>query len=245
MITMTAPSTSARPDRMELEEAMDQGAISFSRWFCRVMDSNGWSHPTLVGLCKYVTGDKAFLHSSQIAGLRAARLKSPGPRSFVALEYLWSAIDDYQNSRSSGITFGNLAPLVERAEIMRDPEGRPASLGYMVEVFTGLQPVPIDLSAVDFNENQARIISDNAGRIIRRMMVQESWDLVDDIHRVTSKFSRDPAEQEELRLIIKGEGGWDPSVLNDRLNLLSKLLGRVFQWQRTVPELTDELLKKY
>jgi len=242
---MIALAMSGRPDRMELEEHLDQGAISFSRWFCRVMDSNGWSHPTLVGLCKYVTGDKAFLHSSQIAGLRSARLKSPGPRSFVALEYLWRAIDDFQNSGSSGITFGNLAPLVERAEIMRDPEGGPATLGYMIEVFTGLQPVPIDLSVLDFNEYQARIISDNAGRIIRRMMVQEGWDLVDDIQKVTHKFSQDRAEQEALRLIIRGEGGWEPEGLYARLTLLSRLLGRIFMWQRTVPELTDELLKKY
>lgn len=239
---LTAP---ARPARTELEEVLDQGAISFSRWFSRVMDGNGWSHPTLVGLCKHVTGDKAFLHSSQIAGLRAARLKSPGPRSFVALEYLWRAIDDYQKGKSTGITFGNLAPLVEKAEIMRDPEGNPASLGYMVEVFTGLVPVPIDLTVIEFNENQAKIISDNAGRLIRRMMVQENWDLVDDIHRVTSNFSRDPAQQDELRRIIKGEGTWTPEELNDRLVLLSKMFSRIFQWTRTIPELTDELLKKY
>lgn len=245
MITMTAPIKSGRPDRMELEEAMDQGAINFSRWFCRVMDSNGWSHPTLVGLCKYVTGDKAFLHSSQIAGLRAARLKSPGPRSFAALEYLWSAIDDYQNSRSTGIPFGNLAPLVERAEIMRDPEGRPATLGYMVEVFTGLKPVPIDLNVVNFNENQARIISDNAGRIIRRMMVQHKWDLIDDIHRVADKFSPDPDLRAEMREIIVGQTTWQPEDLQNRLTELSKMLAKVFEYRRTVPELTDELLKKY
>jgi len=230
---------------MELEEHLDQGAISFSRWFCRVMDSNGWSHPTLVGLCKYVTGDKAFLHSSQIAGLRSARLKSPGPRSFVALEYLWRAIDDFQNSRSSGITFGNLAPLVERAEIMRDSEGGPATLGYMIEVFTGLQPVPIDLNVVDFNENQANIISDNAGRIIRRMMVQNKWDLIDDLHRVADRYSTDPEIRAEMRNVIVGQGVWSPEDLQARLTDLAKMLAKVFEYRRTVPELIEELLKKY
>jgi hypothetical protein len=224
---------------------MDQGAISFSRWFSRVMDGNGWSHPTLVGLCKHVTGDKAFLHSSQIAGLRAARLKSPGPRSFVALEYLWRAIDDYQKGKGAEITFGNLAPLVEKAEIMRDPEGNPASLGYMVEVFTGLVPVPIDLNVVDFNENQAKIISDNAGRLIRRMMVQARWDLIDDLHRVVDKYSTDPEVRAEMREVIVGQAVWAPEDLQARLTDLGKLLTKVFEYRRTVPELTDELLKKY
>jgi hypothetical protein len=237
----TAPP---RPDRSELEEAMDQGAIDFSRWFSRIMDGNGWSHPTLVGLCKAVAGDKAFLHSSQIAGLRAARLKSPGPRSFAALEYLWRAIDQYQKGKA-GITFGGLAPLVDKAEIMRDPDGQPATLGYMVEVFTGLLPVPIDLAAVDFNENQAKIISDNAGRLIRRMMVHNKWDLIDDIHRVADKFSTETELRAEFRNVIVGQAAWSSDDLQARLTDLAKLLGKVFEYRRTVPELADELLKKY
>lgn len=225
---------------------MDQGKINFSRWFTRVMDSNGWSHPTLVALCKSTTGDQAFLHSSQIAGLRSARLKSPGPRSFAALEYLWRAIDDYQrNGSANGVTFGSLATFVEKAEIMRDPDGQPASLGYMVEVFTGLLPVPIDLNTVEFTENQARIISDNAGRLVRRMMAQANWDLIDDIQKITDKFSTDRETRDVMKDIIVGQAAWTPDELNDRLSDLARTLNRVFEYRRTVPELQDELLKKY
>jgi hypothetical protein len=225
---------------------MDQGKINFSRWFTRVMDANAWSHPTLVALCKRTTGEQAFLHSSQIAGLRSARLKSPGPRSFAALEYLWKGIDDYQRNGSvNGVTFGNLSPFVERAEIMRDPEGTPATLGYMVEVFTGLQPVPIDLTTTNFTENQARIISDNAGRLVRRMMAQAHWDLIDDIHRITSKFSKDEETRSVMREIIVGQAVWTADELDDRLTDLSKLLNWVFDYQRTAQELQDELQKKY
>jgi hypothetical protein len=238
-------SYSSRPRGTDLQAATQQGRASFAKWFIRIMDTNGWSHPGLVKLAKHVTGGKSFLHSSQIAGLRAADLKNPGPRSFVALEYLWRAIDDYQKGKSTGITFGNLAPLVEKAKIMRDPEGNPASLGYMVEVYSGLAPVPIDLSVIDFNEKQAKMISDNAGRLIRRMMVLKGWDVVDEIHRVTTSFSRDPALQNELLNIIKGQNAWAPEVLNERLASLRELFSRIFDWNGTVANLIDELQKKY
>jgi len=236
-----------RPTGAELEECMETGKLNFSRWFTRVMDNNGWSHPTLVALTKACTGSQAFLHSSQIAGLRAARLKSPGPRAFAALEYLWLRIDEYQKvgKASDGVTFGSLTAFVQDAEIMRDPQGNPATLGFMIEVFAGLIEVPIDLNIIEFSETHAKLISENAGRLIRRMMVQERWDLIDDIHRITSKWSADPEVRTKAQAIIVGQSVWFAEELNDRLREMSKMLERVFKYSRTPPELRDELLKKY
>jgi hypothetical protein len=222
---------------------MDQGRVNFSRWFTRVMDTNGWSHPTLVALCKCTTGDQALIHSSQIAGLRSARLKSPGPRCFAALEYLWRAIENYQH-KGKVVVFGSLASRVQKAEIMRDPDDQPASLGYMVEVFTGLLPVPIDLNIVEFTDSQAQIVSENAGRLVRRMMAQANWDLIDDIHKITDKFSKDRHTCDVMKDIIIGQKVWTPDELYTRLSDLTRMLNRTFEYDRTIPELMEELLKK-
>ena len=68
----------------DLEERIDNGADRFSKWLCKVMDGNEWSHPQIVQLCKICTGDKALLHSSQVAGLRKGILKSPGPKALAS-----------------------------------------------------------------------------------------------------------------------------------------------------------------
>ena len=81
----------------DIEERFEQGAVTFARWFAKLMDANGWSHPKLVELAKVATDGKSWVHSSQIASLRIGKLKSPGPRSFASLSYLWSEIDAYQN----------------------------------------------------------------------------------------------------------------------------------------------------
>lgn len=231
----------------ELEEVMDQGARSFGRWLARTMDDNGWSHPFLVGICKACTGDKAWLHSSQIASLRAARLKSPGPRSFLALEYLFKEIDKYQKGvkdELSPIWAPSQIPLIEKAVVMRDEDGNPATLGYLVEVFTGIRPVPIDLQTRKFDESQAKLISANAGRLLRRMMVENRMDIIDDKAALAKKYSELPEEQAELDEILTGQGTWDPETLDMSIQKFSKLLKRAFDFHRTSDEMTELLLKK-
>jgi hypothetical protein len=231
------------PDAAGLEGAMDTGALSFARWFSRVMDHNGWSHPQLVALCRVCTGDKAWLHSSQIAGLRHARLKSPGPRSFVALEYLFRAIHNYQKG-SAVTTFGSLAELIENAEIMADEEGNPASLGYLMEVFTGLRTVPVDLSTNDVTPAVAEQISMNAGRLIRRLMAVQELDPITDAGTVAAGFSRSSEECFQFASLIKGSHEWAPEEIDANLGRLSKLLQDRFQYKRTAAELFGQLSER-
>jgi len=231
----------------ELETLMDTGAIGFAKWLCRVMDHNSWSHPQLVALCKHCTGGRAWLHSSQIAGLRQARLKSPGPRSFVALEYLFRAIDDFQQNGllNEGEVFftGNFAELVKDAQIMRDEEGNPTSLGYLIEVFTGLRPVPIDLTKAEFSPDQAKTISDNTGRLVRKLMAVEDLDPIADAYSLASKFPGNAQTCKRFAELIRGSGEWEYETIESNVGKLVKFLKDQFGYDRTVNELLEQLSK--
>lgn len=228
---------------LELEEKMDAAAIAFSRYFCAWMDGNGWSHPQLVALCKKCTGDKALFHSSQIAGLRAARLKSPGPRSFVALEYLMRAIESLHKVgfTEGKALFGELTHLVEHAEIMRDEEGNPATTGFLLEVFVGLRPVPIDLSKIVYNEKQADDLSNKAGRLLRKLMAIQDMDPISDAGVVATKYQGTQQQRTKLAGVIKGVETWDSEEIEEVLGRLSKLLREEFSYNRSASELKQEL----
>lgn len=238
-------------DANALEEAMDAGAIAFSKWFCRFMDGNGLSHPQLVALCKLCTGGKAWLHSSQIANLRAARLKSPGPRSFVALEFLMKAVWAYQDSVRRGMPqaettpkFGNLAVLVERMEIMADEEGNPVEVGYLVEVFSGLRPVPVDLTINLHTALDAEKVSKSAGRLIRKLMAANDMDPIDDSALVANLFPGSHVQRSEFAALLKGEAVWDPESVEENVSRLAKLAREKFEYNRQPTELLEELLKR-
>lgn len=225
---------------------MEQGAINFGKWFARTMDQNGWSHPNLVALCRIATGGNSWLHSSQIAGLRQARLKSPGPRSFVALEYLWRAMDEYQKDpeKASFSLLSTQYPLIGEAEVMRDPDGNPATTGYMIEVFAGLRPVPIEMSELAVSLEQAKLISRNLGRIIRRMMAAKGWDLIDDMEKVTKVFSNNPNDRMILDSVIVGQHVLTPAEIDQYSADLARVMYRNFDYKREPNELIEEMMKK-
>lgn len=237
------------PERMfvpatNLENRLDTGIIAFSRYFRFVVASNGWSHAQLVSLCKLCTDQKAWLHNSQIAGLLKASFKNPGPRSFMALEFLFRAIDQYQKSdkEDCGVKFGKLTPLIEHAVIMRDENGNPATLGYLVEVFAGLRDIPIDISTFSFSDKQASLISDKAGRLIRRLMAVESLDPIVDAEQISVSFGQSKDERNKFVAIIKGSGQWKPDEIEDALTKLSKLMRERFNYKRSSRELQEEFL---
>lgn len=242
---ITAPRTDAcTPAGDILEDAMDQGAIDFAKWFSRTMDGNGWSHPNLVNLCKSATGDKAWLHSSQIAGLRKSTLKSPGPRSFVALEYLWRLIDAFQKDRDSvSSAFAANYELIEDAIVMRDEEGNPATTGYMIEVFAGIRPVPIELSSLAVSTDQAKVISVNLGRTLRRMMTNKGWDLVDDVMNVTRHFSSNDGEKALLVGVIHATLILTPEEVDSQAPNFSRVMRKCFEYHREPAELIEEMQK--
>ena len=80
----------------DIAERFEQGAVTYCVMFERLMEKNRWTHPRFVKLAQTATGGVSWLHSSQIASLRKGQLKSPGPRSFAALVYLFNSIDEWQ-----------------------------------------------------------------------------------------------------------------------------------------------------
>ena len=238
-------------DATALEETMDAGAIAFAKWFARFMDGNGLSHPQLVALCKLCTGGKALLHSSQIANLRAARLKSPGPRSFVALEYLMWAVWAYQNADKVSAEqaelvprFGTLSVLVERMQIMADEEAKPVTVGYLVEVFAGLRPVPIDLTTTVHTELDAERVSRNAGRLVRKLMAAHDMDPVEDAALIANLYPGSSMQRGEFALLLKGEAVWEPESVEENTARLSKLVREKFEYNRQPADLLEELMKR-
>jgi hypothetical protein len=152
----------------------------FTRW----MDGNGWSHPITTKLAKAAMGgEHGWLHSSQIASIRAADTRNPGPRTFVAIErlnyYLWR----YQTEKKlipttkSSNDYANATPITE--------DGLPPSLGWFVEVFSGYrQPKDFDIEVLKIPPDQAELICKRLGRMIRNQMVSQSLDLVEDLGSV-------------------------------------------------------------
>lgn len=243
---ITTQPLSERPvmDPQELPDRWAEGAIGFAKWFSRTMDENGWSHPQMVVLTKQCTGGKALLHSSQIAGLRQAKLKSPGPRSFLALEYLWRAV--YAFNHGGDYLFmpfwGPLEDLVKDREVMLDPTGLPATTGYMIEVFVGMRPVPIDISKTYYTEAQAEKVSVQAGVLLRRLIALAGMDVVTQSADLAHKFGGSPETKARFRSLLVGMDQWAPEELDEQLVRLTNLLRDEFDHKRTPAELRDELL---
>ena len=238
-------------DAAALEETMDAGAVAFAKWFARFMDSNGLSHPQLVALCKLCTGGRALFHSSQIANLRAARLKSPGPRGFVALEYLMWAVWAFQNAdkisaeqAESIPRFGHLTVLVERMQIMADEEGNPVKTGYLIEVFAGLRPVPVDLTINVHTALDAEKVSRNAGRLVRKLMAAHDMDPIEDAALIANLYPGSSMQRSEFAALLKGEAVWEPELVEENTARLSKLVREKFEYQRQPSDLLEELLKR-
>lgn len=234
----TPPRTAI--DGADLESQKEAGLIGFGKWFAWFMDVNKFSHPQLVALCKLCTGDKAMLHSSTIAGYRNMRIKNPGPTAFVAIEYVCRAIDAYQ--KNEPITrFGRLAHLVEGAQIMRDEAGNPVTAGYLTEVFLGLRPVPMDLSAVHFNTSDAEEISSKAARLVRKLMVIQDLDPIEDAEEMGGHFPGNPKQKQLFGDLIKGQASWKAEEVEEQVAKTSRLLEEQFQYKRTTAELLQEL----
>lgn len=242
LLRIEAAGTPPRPvvAGRDLEEAKEAGLLAFGRWFSWFMDVNRFSHPQLVALCKLCTGGKAMLHSSTIAGYRNCRIKNPGPTAFVAIEYVCRDIDAAQ--RGEPITnFGRLNSLVMDVKIMRDENGNPVTAGYLTEVFLGLRPLPIDLSISYFNESDATAISQKTARLIRKLMVIQDLDPIEDATRIGGHFPGNPQQKEVFAELIKGNAIWNNHEIEEQVAKTARLLEEHFQYKRTTTELLNEL----
>ena len=229
----------------DIEEQFEQGAVTFARWFAKMMDANGWSHPKLVELAKIATDGKPWVHSSQIASARKGLLKSPGPRSFASLVYLFYCIDAYQKGVKDNdmADFSGQDKFIKTAVILRDDDDNPASLGFMFEVFCGWRQPPEGTAKRDFTDEQAAVVSINAGKHVRRLVTADRMDLIEAMPRLVRSFSNDKEGQEKFRKVVLGEDVWLNVELDHSVTCLSHMLTKVFKEERKSEELLNDLLK--
>jgi hypothetical protein len=228
-----------------ITELFDDGQTNFAVWFARMMDYNNWSHPGLVKLATTCSNGKAWVHGSQGHALRYGRLKSPGPRSFAVMAYLFFVIDAFQKG-----TMDEYMPdmsmhkkLIQNAVILRDDDGNPASIGYMFEVFCGWRNPPAKDIKRNFTDEQAALVSKAAGKLVRRLMSANQMDLIDDIPRLKKNFSNDKQGQEKFGLVVIGQAEWSNEDLDHNVTCLSHMLQKVFKQDLNSEELMNDLLK--
>ena len=226
-------------------DLMDDGQTNFAVWFARMMDANGWSHPRLVAMATSCTNGKALVHASQINSLRYGRLRSPGPRSFAVLAYLFAVIDRYQKGKLDEF-MPDMSPhkkYIEKALILRDDDGNPASIGYMFEVFCGWRVPPANAIKRNFTDEQAALVSKAAGKMVRRLMAANQMDLIDDMARLKRNFSNDKDGQDVFALVVIGQAEWKNEDLDHNVTCLCHMLQKVFKQELNSEELMNDLLK--
>lgn len=201
-----------------------QGVSTFSLLFTRWMDTNAWSHPTMVTLARHCLDGTSWLHSSQISGLRHGRLLSPGPRTFIAIERLNFYVHRYATTKKllPGTPGSNLY-----AKAFAITEGgEPPSLGWWMEVFCGKRvPVDIDLRETFFTEDQAARMSSAWGSLIRKLMIQQDMDIIVELDRVLrEKYPAKDAERlQRTHAVIQNRDVWTPQQLANELPAITRL----------------------
>lgn len=202
----------------------DRGVETFSRLFVRWMDSNGWSHPTIVALAKASLNGAGWLHSSQVSGLRHGRLKSPGPRTFVAIERLNFFLHRYKTEKllipNTSSSNGYQDP-----ELLLDENGNPPSVGWLVEVFCGTrQPPGLSSTEFFFTPDQAEQFSANFGKLARRLLAINSLDIVTDLDVAIHRHygPGDAVRVEKLKQVLLARGAWSPTELDAEMPALTR-----------------------
>ena len=229
-----------------LELCFGDGAVNYAVWFSKCVDANGWTNPKLIALARRLFGDeKGYMHSSQIQQLKLGGLKSPGPRFFASLAALGIEIDKFQKGEltADSPSFKGLEHLIEDAQIMRDDEGNPASLGFHFEVFVGWRKPPIPSVNLDYSPEQAQTISSNAAYYIRRLMTAHNIDIFRDIHRLAETYSSSEADRTKFADIIREQTTWLPEELDYAMRCLCHVLKKHFKQDRKPLELLNTFLK--
>lgn len=210
--------------QIDHKDQIQQGVATFSLLFTRWMDTNAWSHPTMVNLSRACMGGVSWLHSSQISGLRHGRLLSPGPRTFVAIERLNFYVHRYATTKkllpgTPGSNFySNAFAITEN--------GKPPELGWWVEVFCGYrEPRDIDLHQAFFTDAQASLMSNTWGTMVRRLMMSGGIDMVTDLERVLRENypAKDAERLEKVTGVILNRSTWTAQQLANELPAISAL----------------------
>lgn len=227
------PRSTTQPDPHEgsaVERLLDedvkfqQGVHRFRLLFVRWMDLNAWSHPVMTNLAKSALGGASWLHSSQISGFRHAKLLSPGPRAFIAIERLNYYLHRYKTEKK-------LIPNTASSNFYADPfviteNGEPPGVGWWVEVFCGVRiPADINFNEAAFTAEQAESLSHSWGRLIRKLLTLNGYDLIADLESAVRK--RYPAGDEDRiekhLCVIRMKDVWTPDELANELPALASM----------------------
>jgi len=207
----------------------ESGVALFSRLFTRLMDSNGFSHPTTVLLAKAALGGAGWLHSSSINGLRKGSLMNPGPRTFVAVQALNEALWRYESKKIliPGTTSSNL---YQDARAITE-DGVAPDLGWWFEIFAGIrQPKDPSLLGPAISSRKAEEYSAAWGALMRALFMRAGIDLIVEHSRLISQSypSGDTERVRKCQQVLFGHAVWSAEEFLNELPALtsfSKALG--------------------
>lgn len=200
------------------------GLQTFAKLFTRWMDTNKWSHPVMTNLARNALGGTSWLHSSQISGLRHAKLFSPGPRTFLAIAELNRCLWLY--STESRLIPGTTSSNNYTEAYCITEDGLPPPAGWWFEVFCGVRrPKDIDLCAAYFTEDEAVGMSKLWARMFRRLVAAAGYDIYEDIDKVL--WHHYPAKDEDrvelIGKVIRSEATWTSDQIVNELPALTQL----------------------
>jgi len=206
----------------DLERGIQTFSVMFSRW----MDSNGWTHPKITTLAKAANGGLAWLHSSQISGLRHGSLTNAGPRTFASIAALNLAIYNYQH-QSKLIPGTTSSEDYEHASAITDEHGEPPSPGWWLEVFLGVRkPVGLDLDSDWYTAAQAQKLSRSWAILTRKLIAESGEDLVLSIDRILAVGY--PATERERKSKVKevlfNQSSWSPDEIRTEMPAIAALV---------------------
>lgn len=216
------------------------GVKTFAKLFTRWMDTNEWSHPVMTSLARNALSGTSWLHSSQISGLRHAKLVSPGPRTFLAIAELNRCLHLY-------VTEKKLIPGTQGSNyyvhgycILED--GEPPSAGWWFEVFCGERiPKDLDLNASYYSEDEATGMSKIWAKAFRRLVSAEGYDIYEDLDKVLRLHypAKDVDRLELTTQVIRSQAVWTPEQLINEIPALVKLTAALGG-----PQTEEELLSE-
>lgn len=212
------------PPDTDFGQLFEGGLTTFSRLFTLWMDKNDWSHPVMVALARGCLGDVGWLHSSQISGLRHAKLRSPGPRTFVAIAELNRCLWEYREHKR--LLPGSDSSNFYQEQFVITEDGLPPSLGWFVEIFCGTRvPKDIPLDRPMFSSDKAAAISKDLARRIRRLIVQKGDDPIDDLDEILRHCYpiRETARLRRVKELLTGGRPLSPDELSDEIDAIATL----------------------
>lgn len=192
-------------------------------------------------LAKQASGGVGWLHSSQISGLRHGKIKSPGPRTFVAIERLNFYLHRYL---TNGLLIPNTPSSNSYAKGWAVTEkGEPPSVGWWVEVFSGYRvPSDFDLEEVAFTDRRATEFSESYGRLIRVLIARRGFDLIEELPQLIKQHytAGDEKRVAKVTKVIRKEAVWEPEEIVYELPSLVAL-SAFLEGPTTEQELLDTL----